>query len=496
MNNQDSDRNIDEGDDSNESHQLALLHTKEDDDDDDYRSVVQLSSSNTADFHSLARRLRNLESDRIDLLNLYHLCLDYNEAHEVIGQLYRFREVRLDDCFGDSEYLMLEQVFQHPSIQRFEYVCSQEDGPPDIIASSFSRGLQGAAHGLKELCLRVCMTPAFTQALLFDGINQSLSTQDWTSISFLNILDLSQCEFTNPDSITTLCSGLQENVGLTDLILENCHLNDDELKEIVNSIVQHPTLKKLSLALNYAGSNTIEAVATLLYSQTQNTITPSRTGSLEHLNLGQQSPGHLRNVHLIYRALEHNNTLKSMCLCENYLYRSQLPQLVQALEMNETLEELNLEDCDFRKEGIETLLASLSRYPFLRKLWLRKNMTPQSEESLDLSDTLLDQMKDNDVIQLLDVDEEWILDTQKKIQIDDFLHLNRCGRRFLKTPVENDRFPLGMWPVLIERAQKLSLKRNEDSAVESQEWKQKNARISLLHTTMFLLLRGPALCQR
>jgi hypothetical protein len=462
---------------------------------DDGRSMIQLSSSNTVDFHSLARQLRHLESDRIDVLSLYHLCLDYNEAHEVIAQLYRFREVCMDDCGGDSEYVMMENIFQHPSIHRIEYACSQEDGPSDMIMSAMSKGFQSIAHGLKELCLRVSMTPSFTQALLSDGINQSLSTQNWEGIPLLKILDLSQCEFTSPDSIAVLCNGLQENVGLTDLKLESCHLEDDELSNIVDSIKQHPTLRRLSLALNYAGSDTIEAVSRLMLSQKRSTASSESSGILEHLNLGQQSPGHLRNMHLLYQAIEYNTVFKSLYLCENYLLRSQLPHLIHSLAANNALEELNLEDCDLRKEGVEMLLNNLSTFAFLRKLWLRKNVSPLSEASVDLTKILIKEMKRNHVLQLLDIDEEWVPRGKDRVQIDNYLLLNQAGRRFIKSRIDKDRLPLGMWPVLIERVQlQVSSKLDEQASSRHKNCSSKVGYFCF-HTVVFFLLQGPAMSE-
>eukprot|EP00539_Tryblionella_compressa_P006650 CAMPEP_0178762082 /NCGR_PEP_ID=MMETSP0744-20121128/16350_1 /TAXON_ID=913974 /ORGANISM="Nitzschia punctata, Strain CCMP561" /LENGTH=340 /DNA_ID=CAMNT_0020416731 /DNA_START=1 /DNA_END=1023 /DNA_ORIENTATION=- len=339
------------------------------------------------------------------------------------------------------------------------------------------------------------------QSLFFNGINHSL-TEDWEHVLFLKSLDLSQSDFDGAASVAMFCDGLRENVGLVKLRLENCRLEDDELADIVHALISHPTLKDLSLALNYAGSDTIDAVSKLLLTQTQSS---SKFGQLERLDLGQQTPGHLRNMNLVYDALQHNNTLKSLCLRENYLLRSQIPQLIDALKVNNVLEELNLEDCDIRKEGLEAVVNNISHYNALRILRLRKNVT-SIRDNVNLASSLPHILEANHVMQVLDLDEQWIPDLEQRRKVEKFLHLNKAGRRFLKS-TSSDGLPLGMWPLLLERVDRQLFSQREEFGQERED-ETSDSRSDSTSTeslakggmcassTLFFLLHGPALCQR
>ncbi|KAL3902736.1 MAG: hypothetical protein SGILL_010716, partial [Bacillariaceae sp.] len=220
--------------------------------------------------------------------------------------------------------------------------------------------------------------------------------------------------FDTEDTVPILCQGLRENVGLATIKLDNCQLNGGELADILVALSHHPTVKDVSVALNMADIDTITAAANLLFGQGTTSGAASDDvsgGCLEKLNLGQQYAGLFRNANVLYDSLRTNNQLKSLCLCENYLFRSQITDLVHALTENHTLEELNLQDCDLRREGIEQIIGSLSHYPSLRKLWLRNNCTLHSaDRAINLSQVLVREMALNHILQVLDIDEWWVSD--------------------------------------------------------------------------------------
>jgi hypothetical protein len=209
----------------------------------------------------------------------------------------------------------------------------------------------------------------------------------------------------------------------------------------------------------------------------------------------------------VYEALQLNNTLKSLCLRENYLLKSQIPHLAHALQINRTLEELNLEDCDLQQEGVELIVSNMHHFQSLRKLWLRNNVTSQQRDTVDLSDILPSQLEANHVIQLLDFDEEWIPKPELRHTVHNYLLLNRAGRQFLKSSTINDNLPLGMWPILLERVDRCLFRGNEQSddnfslitsndATNQRSKVEKIGGLLCLHSTIFFMLHGPALCQR
>jgi hypothetical protein len=153
-------------------------------------------------------------------------------------------------------------------------------------------------------------------------------------------------------------------------------------------------------------------------------------------------------------------------------------------------------------------VQDIGRYQSLRKLFLRKNIQPL-QDIVDFSDYLPNILETNHVLQILDLDEEWITDPEQQQRVDCILHLNRAGRQFLKSSTTGN-FPLSMWPILLERVEnRLFGPRRDDEASSSLQSRTNNGedpessmeRVSTVgglcsHSTIFFLLQGPALCQR
>lgn len=124
---------------------------------------------------------------------------------------------------------------------------------------------------------------------------------------------------------------------------------------------------------------------------------------------------------------------------------------MHALTVNQTLEELNLQDFDIRKEGIEGIIDNLSHFPSLRKLWLRRNeILHSSDHTMDLSQIMVREMEltVNHVLQVLDIYKWWVRDNNQLLLMNRYFHLNRAGRQFLKDD-SSHRLPLGIWPILL-----------------------------------------------
>jgi hypothetical protein len=75
-----------------------------------------------------------------------------------------------------------------------------------------------------------------------------------------------------------------------------------------------------------------------------------------------------------------------------------------------------------------------------------------SDRAMDVSQKVVREMKMNHVIEFLDIDEWWVRDENQRVLMNRYLHLDRAGRRFVKTNV-TDRLPMGMWPIVLERVQ-------------------------------------------
>ena len=82
--------------------------------------------------------------------------------------------------------------------------------------------------------------------------------------SHVERLDLDQCEIYS-DSIEVLCGCFQDNKMLKSLNLAHCRLRDDEVAELIRSVKNHPCLAELSVRLNYAQTESVEAVVELAW---------------------------------------------------------------------------------------------------------------------------------------------------------------------------------------------------------------------------------------
>lgn len=531
-------------------------------------------------------------------LTLKELILNESDgALKLSSLLRRFRKVEIDGCRGKHIQWIVDAVFDSKNIESFFYkpyinvdgndndyyfYKTEFDGDDDSddkeelqqmewVLSALCRGLQTKYHGLKQLRLhKLFMFESFIQTLFNDGINQSLLKQSYNdSVPFLQSLDLSYCAFEYEDddvghgkgrplSVTALCHKLRENIGLQELSIKFCGLSDQDMADIVRSVSNHPTLKKIEFEHDSTGPEVVTALVDLISAQQRpaktagkddeevRTPPPSTTvcGCLEHLHLTWHGLEHsFSDIDRLFEALEQNaygTYLKSLHLRGSRpLPNSQVSAVVNALTVSQSLEDLRMEWCSLNMSSMEEILRNLHRYPKLTKLWLlgneMKNTVPNPDVSPDSSDPatttvylpsdfLPGLLEKNHVLRELNLGnlDDWIQNEETKRQIQYYLLLNRAGRQFL---FSKTKLPLGVWPTILERVPKLfendsssnddsdseHTTGNEDdetealsSASREEERKEGNNENKIEkpfggmceHSTWYYMLQGRGLCER
>lgn len=396
------------------------------------------------------------ESNKLEILSLNRLELDYNLAHEIIDQLSCWMYVELVYCHGQYLHRLIESVFQPTNgIHRLS-VVSEEPLDPSVVtairdglvATSSSHKeviIKECQEGLEKLSLTIDLDPETAHSILHQGINQSS----------LTTLDLTQCDI-HPDSIDVLCQSLEENTCLKGLVLDNCRLEDDEVARVVDSLVQHANLSDLSLRMNYAEDQAMTAICKLIQSPHNNLLS---------LDLSQQNPGVLDLASLASALCNQNEndngtapitanttttTLQKLNLRESFVKHHHIQGFAKALTYNTSLQEINLENCGLSDSMISSLVQNIGNFKGLRKLWLRQNEFSKLDAKL---------LERNYMIQVLDVESELLHPT---IQYN--LCLNQAGREFLN---KNNCIPVALWPTLFERAN--GSFKNKDSEEEDED---------------------------
>jgi Ran GTPase-activating protein (RanGAP) involved in mRNA processing and transport len=300
---------------------------------------------------------------------------------------------------------------------------------------------------------------------LFEGMQSNTTVTE---------LVLNFCKFDN-EGVAALSECLSQNTRIQLLDLGACYLPDHHVARVVCGLVGHPALETLILTLNSCHGRASTAMAQLLRAD---------RCRLRHLNLSHQKDENIQNkvsLHVIADALRTNTTLESWNLSRNRLVASDLPSLLEALQVNSALRVLDLNSNSLHDDGIQQIAAALPNISGLQALYLLNNGTIRPLAAAT-SAALLQGIRANHHLQVLQVQES----LPHTAQIQYYTALNAGGRRFLLLGTMNSMtethvaVPLGMWPWILERAQK-------------QVRTSTNNTSELVPDILFHLLQGPAL---
>lgn len=419
--------------------------------------MVHILLRRRMDDRSIQARLKQAQEEQ-DIQGVL-LCLDRVRVSPAISEAL----VEFFNKAKTRQWKSIELVYCQGHVDRvIEAILTSRDLTVDHLsiiggntgASAIGRGLAQNSNVVRTLKLEATLSEeaAFGFA---EGLRDNCTLEG---------LDLSHCQFSKTYPLI-LADALGQNRGLCALNLSDCDLEDEDMAKLIQSLQVHPSLKKLSISLNYCQSAASVAIAKLLLSS---------ESKLERLDMSEQLIGEeiALNIEPVVQALKQNTTLKSLDLCDNFMNGSQMVSiLADALTCNSTLEELNLENDDIDDDGIRVMAKKMPHFQGLKILRLRNNLFGSGA-----AEHLLEALQSNTRIQILEID-DWI---PCRVYTQLYAHLNRNGRDFM-TP---NRVPLSNWPIILEHAAGNSIQEDDKKlGIQPQD-------------IVFQLLQGPALLER
>lgn len=283
----------------------------------------------------------------------------------------------------------------------------------------------------------------------------------------LRTLQLSHCALEIPD-VACLANALRENQHLTALSFAHCKIGGAPFSEestaefcrLLESLVRHPTLEVLNLLGMYCTTAAIRVLSGLVRSP---------TSQLWHLGLKNniRHPEEKLQVTSLLEALETNTSLTYLQISGNNVDDADMAILGRILSTNnKTLRGLTLTANRIGDDGLFSISRNMRAMKGLRFLDVQRNLfTDKAKQAI------IGGLKENMELERLDLDGTW--DSMKAF----YLILNKGGRRLLQS---SHTTPLGLWPRVLARANRLPFSRNLPFA-----------HLDVLYT----LVRGPALFQ-
>jgi Ran GTPase-activating protein (RanGAP) involved in mRNA processing and transport len=373
----------------------------------------------------------------------------------------KWKSIKLSSCLGRVDKVI--DAIMASNVKRFILSPSQQQGA-DSILSSLSQGLQ-TNISLLTLGYHNARVSAPEINLLCEGLIRNVSLLELTLHKTILLGD---------HAATALAHGLESCTRIQHLSFQNCQLSDAQVFEITDSLKTHPCLEELCLVGNKCTSQGLVGISNLL---------ASPESKLSALDLASQNVGNQSmDLSKLALALRDNKRLSCLQLSENHLDEDAMQNLALALQGNTTLQILHLAWCQFSNDSLQILAKALCSNRTLAKLVLYECSI--SDRGLSSFAANLSQMHglqqldlggkqeftNQGMTQLLEglrdgnVELETIslnlgrnpADSQLTDQITLLTDLNRGGRRFLRA-VTHNHAPEALWPLILERAQKMKL---------------------------------------
>lgn len=325
---------------------------------------------------------------------------------------------------------------------------------------------------------------------LFSVIDGEVAT--WLALCFrqntrLTTLRLVKCTL-EESSIDALAAFLTATAQLQVLSLDRCilHRTDASMGTLLSALVEHPSLKELSLEASLCQESQV-ALSRLL---THNRLTRL---SLQNRNaVSSGSDWNFRNdIQWITDPISTNTSLKVLDLSQRCLDDASLRVLSEALRNGTSpLEELRLHENHIGNEGVEAFascIPTLTRS--LRRIFLHRNRFDELG-----AEALLKAIRKSFSIRELTIPSMGRGSSMTKLQrlISYETMLNCGGKHLLKDTVRDSKtkmlLPPSLWPLVFERAGRLHwTPYSEDQMAGAHKWKRMQQA-----DLIFYLLRGVA----
>jgi Ran GTPase-activating protein (RanGAP) involved in mRNA processing and transport len=398
---------------------------------------------------------RNVAIDRIIVVALEDLLLQHAESSNT-----KWQKLETIHCTGEIG-AVIQAVTTNDCVQQFCFTGSVPIAHNPRYSLD-TPSLQALGRAMQRpnsqtlSCLNLKGTRLTRQGLtlLADGLSTSSSLQTFR---------MSHCAMDAAD-LAILASALGQNKHLTVLLLAHCKLNGDDQADnfalLLESLIHHPTLECFNVYGMTCRPRATQALADML--------TNSSSCRLWHLGLKNnlQNPEDKLQVTSLFQALRSNQTLTHLQVSGNNVHDDDMEPLADILaHHNTTLKGLGLTANNIGSAGLRSFATRLADMRGLRFLDVQRNPL-----DTQVKDEIIAALEHNMELERLDLDGTY--HEHKSF----YLGLNKGGRRLLL----NSNAPLALWPLVLERAAKLTFGRNRPFAHLD---------------VLYCLVRGPALFQ-
>jgi Ran GTPase-activating protein (RanGAP) involved in mRNA processing and transport len=364
--------------------------------------------------------LRRITLDHIVSSSLNQLLTSKSrQPQQSLWKKLEFRNVQGDIKNAICMILPLDMLAE------FQFVCNAIDLTTEAWLA-LSAGLQ--------ICRRLkCFR--YSGSLFEHGMVPLIQALKDPNLA-LEVLDFSWSNVEEEEALTKLAEGLTDNVSLKDLRFMGCSLTDQMVATLLNALASHPNVKALDFNGNKAGPLASHALAAMLHGNT----------CIENLDISFQSSEEPLLIHPIADALLVNTTLKRINISNCGITDADTQLLCHALCESSSLEELLLARNKMTDEGMAHFGSRLPSMRGLKRVSLWGN--PFEDRG---AKALARGLEHNFIIEDVDLFRNFPCSDEISL----YTALNRGGRKFLHE--SDDNSPLGLWPLLLERLERLAL---------------------------------------
>jgi hypothetical protein len=384
-----------------------------------------------------------------EIINLLIHYLQLRQPHEL-------EDVSLQNCEGDQQEIVSAVIRASPRCFTVRYDKQQTQLPPSVATGLIqgSRRSQLQRFQLQGVTLTASVVKSFRLALPQIQSFHSLSIKSHFTLAELDrrqVSILGRKRHDVDDALYEMVLLMQELRSITCLDLENCHLPDSYLVELLQA-VNKTHLSTLNLRGNMAQQESMRVLSEWII---------CKDCPLEHLDLSWQRSSGTKTSNcspfasqmlFLAKMILHNRSLKTLLISENRLQDSDMKILCLALEHNKTLHDLDLKDCRITMDGFRYLAKSLPKLQLSR---LNLNGC-QQVEGTKLKSLFFVPLSQN--FYLLDL----VLPFVESKSLAWLLEWNKAGRRVLVSQTE---LPPNLWPQLLERADRVGQRASDREPV-------------------------------
>jgi hypothetical protein len=436
---------------------IILLLRRGRDNDDTYADDKQISMTGGPILCGIGGALnqRTLQKVRFNLntTELHLLNISFEEQSLMALQILelfsndnrQWKEISITECSGPLDAI-LECIVE--KCERLKFCnCEMTETVTDAIA----RGLQSTSSHLVELRWKEGRLTGDCMWLLGEALRTT---------KLLKELNLGRTAL-EAEALDALAHSLRHNSSISVLSVFSCNLSDDQIALLVPSLP--PRLEELYIGRNKCRSSGMSAIHNFLQSV---------NCQLVKLDLYEQElqEEECLDISFLTSALAQNKSLRTLSLSYNSIDEEAMEFLAEALTQNCTLQNLELKNSNITSRGLQLFTVRLREMHGLTTI----NFSGTQKFEDDDLKYLIEGLRTNVTLESIVLPRS----NAESSEIDHYLDLNKGGRKLLRS----DHVPLGLWPLVLERATDMMKFENEGIARSA--------------SIIYGLIRGPVLLER